>query len=234
MDFFRQHILSIVAFWPLAGMFVLLLMNKENKSLIRWWANLVVFSGFLVSLPLWFWFDVNNSDKMQFVEKHTWITTLGADYHVGIDGITLLLILLTTFLGPLAVLSSWTAIENRTKEYYAFMLMLQTGMLGVFISLYFFMFYVFWEVMLVPMYFLIGVWGGPRRLYAAIKFFLYTLFGSVLMLLGILTIFFYHAQHHAEEAVGAFAAHDAQTFDIPILTEFLQHMPLPSLVAGQP
>ena len=109
MDFFRQHILSIVAFWPLAGMFVLLLINKENKTLIRWWANLVVLSGFVVSLPLWFWFDRDSSDKMQFVEKFTWIQNLGVDFHVGIDGITLLLILLTTFLGPLAVLSSWSA-----------------------------------------------------------------------------------------------------------------------------
>ena len=127
---------------------------------------------------------------MQFVEDVPWIQTLGAHYHVGIDGITLLLVLLTTLLGPLAILSSWTAIEDRMKEYYAFMLMLQTGMLGVFISLDFFLFYVFWEVMLVPMYFLIGVWGGPRKLYAAIKFFLYTLVGSVLMLLGILALYF--------------------------------------------
>ncbi|HLQ77956.1 MAG TPA: NADH-quinone oxidoreductase subunit M [Terriglobia bacterium] len=203
MDFFRQHILSIVAFWPLAGMFVLLFMNKENKTLIRWWANLVVLSGFLVSLPLWFWFDRASSDKMQFVERVPWIQSLGADFHVGIDGITLLLIMLTTFLGPLAMLSSWTAIENRVKEYYAFMLMLQTGMLGVFISLDFFMFYVFWEVMLVPMYFLIGVWGGPRRLYAAIKFFLYTLVGSVLLLLGILALYFIYptiALQHADIA----------------------------------
>jgi NADH-quinone oxidoreductase subunit M len=101
-----------------------------------------------------------------------------------------LLILLTTLIGPLAVLSSWDAIQERTKEYYAFMLMLQTGMIGVFMSLDFFLFYVFWEVMLVPMYFLIGVWGGPRKLYAAIKFFLYTLVGSVLLLLGIITLFF--------------------------------------------
>ena len=194
MDFFRQHILSIVAFWPLAGMFVLLLMNKENKTLIRIWTNFVVLVGFLISLPLWFWFDRDTSDKMQFVEKFQWIPSLGVDFHVGIDGITMLLILLTTFLGPLAVLSSWSAIENRVKEYYAFMLMLQTGMLGVFISLDFFMFYVFWEVMLVPMYFLIGVWGGPRRLYAAIKFFLYTLVGSVVMLLGILALYFYNHQ----------------------------------------
>jgi NADH-quinone oxidoreductase subunit M len=225
MDFFRQHILSIVAFWPLAGMFVLLFMNKENKTLIRWWANLVVFSGFLISLPLWFWFDVKNSEKMQFVERFTWIQSLGADFHVGIDGITLLLIMLTTFLGPLAMLSSWTAIENRVKEYYAFMLMLQTGMLGVFISLDFFMFYVFWEVMLVPMYFLIGVWGGPRRLYAAIKFFLYTLVGSVLLLLGILALYFMYpsiAMQHPEIAA-QFGT--APTFNILAFHAMAQFLP---------
>jgi len=198
MDF-RTHILSIVAFWPLVGMFVLLFMNKESKHLHRLWANFVVLVGFLISLPLWFWFDFNNSDQFQFQFQTRWIQALGADYHVGIDGISLLLVMLTTLLGPLAVLSSWDAIQERTKEYYAFMLMLQTGMLGVFISLDFFMFYVFWEVMLVPMYFLIGVWGGPRKLYAAIKFFLYTLFGSVLLLLGILALYFNYpgiaAQH---------------------------------------
>src|SRR4029079_6923868 len=190
MDFFRANILTIVTFFPLAGMIVLLFFNKENKSLIRLWANIVGFAGFFISLPLWFWFDFDKSDQFQFVQQVQWIKALGADYHVGIDGISLLLIMLTTLLGPLAILSSWSAIETRTKEYYAFMLMLQTGMLGVFISLDFFMFYVFWEVMLVPMYFLIGVWGGPRRLYAAIKFFLYTLVGSVLLLLGILALYF--------------------------------------------
>jgi NADH-quinone oxidoreductase subunit M len=225
MDFFRQHILSIVAFWPLAGMFVLLLMNKENKTLIRWWANLVVFSGFLVSLPLWFWFDRESSDKMQFVERFQWIKMLGADFHVGIDGITLLLILLTTFLGPLAVLSSWSAIENRVKEYYAFMLMLQTGMLGVFISLDFFMFYVFWEVMLVPMYFLIGVWGGPRRLYAAIKFFLYTLVGSVLLLLGILALYFIYPSIAAQHPELAAQFGSTPTFNVLAFHAMAQYLP---------
>src|ERR1700751_655289 len=190
MDFFREHILTINAFWPLAGMLVLLFVNKENKALIRWWANLVMVSGFIISLPLWFWFDRNTSDQMQFVENVPRVQTIGANFHVGIDGISLLLVMLTTLLGPLAVLSSWSAIENRVKEYYVFMLMLQAGMLGVFISLDFFLFYVFWEVMLVPMYFLIGVWGGPRKLYAAIKFFLYTLFGSVVMLLAIIALYF--------------------------------------------
>src|SRR5262245_58471485 len=116
MDFFRQHILTIVAFWPLAGMIVLLFMNKENKTLIRLWANLVMLVGFIISLPLWFWFDRATSDQMQFVENVPWIRMLGANYHVGIDGITLLLILLTTLLGPLAVLSSWESIGNRVKE----------------------------------------------------------------------------------------------------------------------
>jgi NADH-quinone oxidoreductase subunit M len=214
MDFFRTHILSIVAFWPLAGMFVLLFFNKENKSLIRLWANIVGFVGFFISIPLWFWFDFNNGDLFQFVEKVPWIQTLGADFHVGIDGISLLLVLLTTLLGPLAILSSWTAIENRTKEYYAFLLMLQTGMLGVFISLDFFMFYVFWEVMLVPMYFLIGVWGGSRKLYAAIKFFLYTLVGSVLLLLGILALYFTYPGIAAQQPAIAAEFGTAPTFNV--------------------
>jgi NADH-quinone oxidoreductase subunit M len=214
MDFFRQHILTIVTFWPLFGMAVLFFFNKENKTLIRTWSNLVMIVGFIVSLPLWFWFDRANSDQMQFMENVTWIRTLGANYHVGIDGISLLLVLLTTLLGPLAVLSSWQSIESRVKEYYVFMLMLQAGMLGVFVSLDFFLFYVFWEVMLVPMYFLIGVWGGPRKLYAAIKFFLYTLFGSVLLLLGILALYFAYPQIAAQHPEIASQFGTGATFDI--------------------
>ena len=225
MDFFRQHILTIVAFWPLAGMIVLLFMNKENKSLIRIWSNLVIFAGFFLSLPLWFWFDRANSDQMQFVENMPWIKTLGANYHVGIDGISLLLILLTTLLGPLAVLSSWSAIENRVKEYYVFMLMLQAGMLGVFISLDFFLFYVFWEVMLVPMYFLIGVWGGPRKLYAAIKFFLYTLVGSVLLLLGILALYFMYPQIAAQHPEIAAQFGPGSTFDVLAFHAIAPYLP---------
>jgi len=190
MDFFKTNLLSIVAFWPLIGMFVLLFINKEKTTLIRMWANIVALVGFVISLPVWLWFDFDKSDTMQYVVKMPWIQSLGVSFYVGIDGITLLLVMLTTLIGPLAILSSWEAIQVRVKEYYAFILMLQAGMLGVFISLDFFMFYVFWEVMLVPMYFLIGVWGGPRKLYAAIKFFLYTLVGSVLMLLGILALYF--------------------------------------------
>jgi NADH-quinone oxidoreductase subunit M len=230
MDFFRANILSIVTFWPLAGMFVLLLIGKEKTTLIKWWANLVVLSGFIISLPLWFWFDFENSDRMQYVVNLPWIQTLGANFHVGIDGISLLLVLLTTLMGPLAVLSSWDSIQVRVKEYYAFMLLLQTGMLGVFIALDFFMFYVFWEVMLVPMYFLIGVWGGPRKLYAAIKFFLYTLVGSVLMLLGILALYFSYPDIAAARPEIAAQFGSLETFSVeafhaigPFLPEGLQY-----------
>jgi NADH-quinone oxidoreductase subunit M len=194
MQFFHDHILSIILFTPLVGMVPLFLVPGENKQVVRWWGNIVFFVGLLVSLPLVFWFPREAPDQQfKFVEQHTWIPSIGAQYHLGIDGISFLLIMLTTVLGFLAVLSSWTAIEERVKEYYAMFMLLQVGMLGVFMSLDFFLFYVFWEVMLVPMYFIIGVWGGPRKLYAAIKFFLYTLAGSVLMLLGILTLYFrYH------------------------------------------
>src|SRR5437588_4000063 len=225
MDFFREHILTIVAFWPLAGMIVLFLFNKENKTLIRWWANLVMISGFLISLPLWFWFDRDKSDQMQFVQNIPWIQTLGANYHVGIDGISLLMVMLTTLIGPLAVLSSWEAIQDRVKEYYVFMLMLQAGMLGVFISLDFFLFFVFWEVMLVPMYFIIGIWGGPRKLYAAIKFFLYTLFGSVLLLLGILALYFIYPGIAAQHPEIASQFGTGATFNILAFQSIASYLP---------
>ncbi|MGO9344854.1 MAG: complex I subunit 4 family protein, partial [Terriglobales bacterium] len=194
----QNHILSIILFTPLIGAFVLLFVPKENKDAIRWIANLFALAGFLISLPLvpMFWaqrFDVTPS-HFKFLEgtPNNWIPSIGAGYNLGIDGISFLLIMLTTLLGWISILSSWTAIENRVKEYYVWFLVLQTGMLGVFMALDFFLFFVFWEAMLVPMYLLIGIWGGPRKLYAAIKFFLYTLAGSVLMLLGILFLYFHH------------------------------------------
>ena len=202
MNFFHDHILSIVLFTPLVGMIPLLFIPNENKNAVRWWSNLVMFVGFLVSLPLALWFVHEAPDQQfKFIERHNWIPSVGAQYHLGIDGISFLLIMLTTVLGFLAVLSSWSAIEERAKEYYAMFMLLQTGMLGVFMSLDFFLFYVFWEAMLVPMYFIIGVWGGPKKLYAAIKFFLYTLAGSVLMLLGILTLYF---RYHADTGIYTF------------------------------
>src|SRR5215470_9882617 len=194
----EHHILSIILFTPLVGAILLLFVPKENKDAIRWIANIFALAGFVVSLPLipMFWHKVTSGDTapFKFIEgaPNNWIPSIGAGYVLGIDGISFLLIMLTTLLGWISILSSWTAIENRVKEYYVWFLVLQTGMLGVFMALDFFLFFVFWEAMLVPMYLLIGIWGGPRKLYAAIKFFLYTLFGSVLMLLGILFLYFHH------------------------------------------
>jgi NADH-quinone oxidoreductase subunit M len=194
MNFFMSNILNIVCYLPLLGMVLIMFVKRDKETAIKWIANITAFVGFLVSIPLLTSFDdprFINSNGFRFAYEHTWIPQIGASYKFGIDGISMLLVMLTTLLGVVAILSSWTAIKDRVKEYYAFMLLLQTGMLGVFMSLDFLVFYVFWEVMLVPMYFLIGVWGGPRKLYAAIKFFLYTLAGSVLMLVGILAIYFY-------------------------------------------
>jgi NADH-quinone oxidoreductase subunit M len=210
-------ILSWVVFLPAAGALVILFFTKKHQEgLIRWLANLFGLAGFLVSLPLWFAFDPAGP-QFQFIERHDWIPSIGVQYFLGLDGISLLLVLLTTLLGFISILSSWNAITDRTKQYYVFMLLLQTGMLGVFVALDFFLFYVFWEVMLVPMYFLIGVWGGPRKLYAAIKFFLYTLVGSVLMLLGILALYFHH---YAETGIYTFDVLQLMSVSLPSALQF--------------
>ncbi|MEX2262928.1 MAG: NADH-quinone oxidoreductase subunit M [Bryobacteraceae bacterium] len=210
-----QHLLSIVLFTPLAGLLILLFIPKGSSNVIRLWANFVAFVGFLVSLPLVSRFDRSLSG-FQMVERFDWIPSMGVQYAIGIDGISLLLIMLTTVMGFVAVLSSWSAVEERLKEYYAMFLLLQTGMIGVFMALDFFLFYVFWEIVLVPMYFIIGVWGGPRKLYAAIKFFLYTLAGSVLMLLGILTLYF---EHFRQFGVYSFAIEDLMRLDLALGTQ---------------
>ncbi len=186
----RSHLLSVILFTPLAGALVLLFVRREREHTIRWIANAFAAAGFAVSLPLWFWYQPQG-ERWQFTERAEWIPSIGASYFLGVDGFSVLLILLTTLMGAIAVLSSWTAVTERVKEYYIVLLVLQTGLIGAFVSLDFLLFFLFWEVMLVPMYFLIGIWGGGRRLYSAIKFFLFTLVGSVVMLLGILALYFY-------------------------------------------
>ena len=203
-----SHYLSLILFTPLIGALVLLLVNKQNVNAIRWIANVVALIGFAVSIPLWFWYNPQSGD-FQFVERAPWIPSIGAEYFLGVDGFSMLLILLTTMMGFIAVLSSWTAITERVKEYYIFLLLLQTGMLGAFMSLDFLLFFLFWEVMLVPMYFLIGIWGSDNRLYSAIKFFLYTLVGSVVMLLGILALYF---AYHADPVNGGIYTFDITRF----------------------
>src|ERR1700693_5395653 len=201
----QSHILSIILFTPLVGALVLLFVPKENKDAIRWIANIFALGGVLIALPLVAQFWAQRFEPgFKFIEgtPNNWIPSIGAGYNLGIDGISFLLIMLTTLLGWISILSSWTAIETRVKEYYVWFLVLQTGMLGVFMALDFFLFFMFWEAMLVPMYLLISIWGGPRKLYAAIKFFLYTLLGSVLMLLSVLFLYVFH---HSQTGVYTFS-----------------------------
>ncbi len=184
----ERYLLTITLFLPLLGGLVVLLIPKTNQPAMRQVALITSILTFLVSLWLFGPFDIGKTG-MQLEERYLWIPGIGINYHVGIDGLSLPLIILTTLLTVLSIVYSWR-IDLRLKEYLFLFLLLETGMLGVFLSLDFFLFYVFWEVSLVPMYFLIGIWGGPRREYAAIKFFLYTLIGSLAMLIAILLLYF--------------------------------------------
>jgi NADH-quinone oxidoreductase subunit M len=205
-----DHILSIVLFTPLVGLLVLLFIPSSKPNAIRWWANIASFIGFLVCLPLVFNFD--RTKDFQFIEKASWIPSIGASYHLGIDGYSLLLIVLTGLLGFLSILSSWRAIEQRLKEYYANFLVLQVGMLGVFMARDLLLFFVFWELVLVPMYFIIAIWGSHRRVYAAFKFIIYTLIGSVVMFLGILALY---SQHYSQFQVYTFDAVELMRTSLP-------------------
>ncbi len=225
-----ENILNWILFTPLAGALLILVIPGTRRNIIRLVSNLTTLAGFLVSLPLVWWFD-NSQTGFQFTISAEWIPSLGVRYELGMDGISFLLVLLTTLLGFIAVLSSWSFIQERVKEYYIMFLLLQAGMLGVFMALDLFLFYVFWEVMLVPMYFIIGIWGHERRLYAAIKFFLYTLFGSVLMLLGILGLYFFHGGVHQSGGVcpalgiAGHTAAEVYTFSVPVYLDFARALP---------
>jgi NADH-quinone oxidoreductase subunit M len=187
-------ILSILIFFPLVGIGILLILNRKNHKLLKVTALGISLVEFLFSLPLWFGFN-SQTAAMQFVEHRAWLPTYGISYYVGVDGFSLLLVMLTTFLTPICVLATWEDIQHRVKEFMVCLLALMSGMIGVFLSLDLFLFYVFWEVMLIPMYLLIGVWGNPaRRVYAAIKFFLFTMFGSLLMLVAILVLYFHYGK----------------------------------------
>ncbi len=180
-----NHLLTILIFFPLVGSAIILVTKRENELLQKGLGLFVSGATFIVSLFLYYGFNPA-IPGMQYVHKIPWISSLNISYHVGIDGLSLLMVLLTTFLTPLAILSSWESITKRVKEYMVMMLLLEVGMLGVFSALDTFLFYIFWEAMLIPMYFIIGIWGGGNRIYAAVKFFLYTMFGSLLMLVAIL------------------------------------------------
>ena len=172
-------LLTSLVLVPLAGAAAIALIPREREALIQRVALVVSLAVFAGTLLLWSRFDASSAD-FQFVERHAWIPSFGIDYFVGVDGISLFLIVLTGFLTPLALLSSWESIHTRVKAFAMFVLALEAAMIGVFIALDLFLFYVFWDAMLIPMYFLIGIWGYERRIYAAVKFILYTMAGSVL------------------------------------------------------
>lgn len=185
-------LITVVLFLPLVGMTILLFLREETQANnIKWTAFGFSLATFVLSLLLWIGFDNSNPD-LQFVQRWEWLPTYGISYYVGVDGLSLLLVILTTFIMPLAILSSFRSHifeeRGRIKLYYMFMLLLEWAMIGVFVVQDLIIFYIFWEVTLVPMYFLVGIWGGEKRVYAAVKFFLYTMAGSILMLLAILYV----------------------------------------------
>lgn len=185
-----QNILSLTLFTPLIGIIILLFVNKEKQSMIKYIGIAISIVTFILSMIVYAGFDSSNP-QMQFVEQYPWISGLDITYFIGVDGLSILLVVLTTFLTPIALIASWESITDRLKEYVSFMLLLEVGMLGVFIAVDLFLFYVFWEAMLIPMYFIIGIWGGKERIYAAVKFFLYTMAGSLIMLIAILWLGYY-------------------------------------------
>ena len=194
-----ESLLSVIVFLPLVAGALLMFVPKDQHQVFRWGAFVAMLATFVLSLALLPRFQ--SIASMQFVTERPWIPHFGIEYHLGLDGISFFLLLLTNLLGPILVLSAFNAVQERVKEFYILLLVLQTGMLGTFAALDVFLFYVFWELMLLPMYLLIGVWGGKRRVYAAVKFVIYTIVGSLLMLVAILVLYF---QHHAQTGVYTF------------------------------
>jgi len=192
MDQTAFPLLSLLLWLPLIGALLVLLIPRANAKLIRNFSLVFALGDLLLALVVFFQFDPAVVG-LQLVEKVEWLPSLGVSYHLGVDGISLLLVLLTGFLAPITILSTYRAVEDRVKGFMFCLQLLQVGMLGAFLSVDVFLFYVFWELMLIPMYFIIGIWGGQRRVYAAVKFFLFTLFGSLLMLVAILVVYFTHA-----------------------------------------
>jgi NADH-quinone oxidoreductase subunit M len=214
----NSYLLTYLIFTPVAGAIILLFFNRGKENAIRWFGFIISLAAFIVSLVIYFNFDLAKPD-FQFIHQFHWIEKLNISYKVGIDGLSLLLLLLTTFLTPLTLLSSWSSIKKRVKEFTFFMLMLEAGMLGVFVSVDLFLFYIFWEAMLIPMYFIIGIWGGEQRIYASVKFFLYTMFGSLLMLVAIIWIAVY-----ASTPLGHFSTDLTELYKVgPTIKENIQN-----------
>lgn len=216
-----------VTAFPLLGALVLLFVPGHKRRVFELGALAIAVVDFLMSVPLWFQYD-RSTAAMQWVTKMEWIPSIGVKFNIGMDGISLVLFLLTTFIGFIAVWCSFSAITERHKEYYVWLLVMQFSMLGVFICQDMFLFYMFWELMLVPIYFLIAIWGGPQKLYAAIKLFLYTLSGGVLMLVAILAIYFlqykatgrYDLSIESFHAMAPVIAQQSRTFQVLVAGAF--------------
>jgi NADH-quinone oxidoreductase subunit M len=189
-----DHLLSVVTLAPAAAALLLALLPARLERAHRWLALAVSVAVFAVSCLLWTGFDPDSAGFQLETPRLPWIPAYGVGYHLGIDGISLLLVLLTTLLVPVVILASWRSIDHHVKGFHISLLLLTTGMIGAFVALDLFLFYVFWELMLIPMYFIIGVWGGPRRIYAAVKFVIFTMVGSLLMLVAILYLAYFHHQ----------------------------------------
>jgi len=209
-------IISLVTFFPIFGVLILMLIDKKAEDTLRGTAMVFALIEFFISLPLLFAFQ-NGTAAMQFVERYNWIKSAGLSYYVGIDGISIWIVMLTTFLTPICVLCSWTYIQKRVKEFMICLLLLETAMLGALVSLDLILFYVFWELMLIPMYLLIGVWGGDNRIYAAVKFFIYTAAGSVFMLLS---IFYLYYLNYKTTGVFTFDLLELYKLNIPVSVQF--------------
>lgn len=204
----QNLLLTYLLLTPIIGSILVLFFKKEQIKIVRWFALLISLIAFIISLIVYYNFDSTKSE-FQFVHQVIWISSLNVSYNVGVDGISLLLVLLTTFLIPLTFLSTWKSVEKNIKMFTFSMLFLEAGMLGVFISLDIFLFYIFWEAMLIPMYFIIGIWGGERRIYASIKFFIYTMVGSLLMLVAIIWLAVY-----ASEITGKFTTNLLELYKV--------------------
>jgi NADH-quinone oxidoreductase subunit M len=204
----QNLLLTYLLLTPIIGSILVLFFKKEQIKIVRWFALLISLIAFIISLIVYYNFDSTKSE-FQFVHQVIWISSLNVSYNVGVDGISLLLVLLTTFLTPLTFLSTWKSVEKNIKMFTFSMLFLEAGMLGVFISLDIFLFYIFWEAMLIPMYFIIGIWGGERRIYASIKFFIYTMVGSLLMLVAIIWLAVY-----ASEITGKFTTNLLELYKV--------------------
>ncbi len=223
MDFIHENLLTILILLPTFGAIALVAhsMFWKQDSHLKWVALIFTLLNFIVTLPLIFMREEFAEHGFLFEKNIPWIKAINANYHIGVDGISLWLVVLTTFIMPIAVASTWKSVENRHAAFYAFLLLLESAMIGVFVSLDLLVFYLFFEASLVPMFFLIGIWGGENRIYATVKFFIFTAFGSLLMLVAIISLYYLH-----------FKATGVGTFDYVVLVDSLKNGSLSFLGAG--